>query len=101
MRAAKISSTTETRRHGLRRFSCVYVSLWFIFFCCALAGLPSAPAAFTQNQTRPRRTAQTDDSTTQNQTNNTKQQDAQTVDDDDEVVTINASEVLLPVTVRD
>jgi Ca-activated chloride channel family protein len=84
----------------LRRFNSVSVSLWLIFFC-VFAGLPSAPAAFTQNQTRPRRTAQQNDSPTQNQTNNTKQQDAQAVDDDDEVVTINASEVLLPVTVRD
>jgi Ca-activated chloride channel family protein len=75
--------------------------VWLIFFCFALTGLLIAPAAFTQNQTRPRRTAQTNDSSTQSQTNNTKQQDAQTVDDDDEVVTINASEVLLPVTVRD
>ncbi len=99
-RAAKTTLTTETQRHGLKRFSRVSVSPWSVFFFCALAGLLSAPAAFTQNQTRPRRTSQPDDSTTQSQTNNTKQQDAQ-ADDDDEVVTINASEVLLPVTVRD
>ena len=102
MRAAKTTLTTETQRHGLRLFSCVSVSLWLIFFCCVFAELLSAPAAFTQNQTRPRRTAQTNDSPTQKQTNDAKRQDAQTVDDDDdEVVTINASEVLLPVTVRD
>ncbi|HKG12889.1 MAG TPA: VWA domain-containing protein [Pyrinomonadaceae bacterium] len=80
------------------------MSLWSIFCCCALAGLLRAPAAFTQDQTRPRRTARQPDAQkqtgppTQHQPDAAKPQDS---DDDDEVVTINASEVLLPVTVRD
>ncbi len=59
-----------------------------------------------QDHTRPRRTSQQDDArkqpgqSQQNQSNTTKPQDSDAVDDD-EVVTINASEVLLPVTVRD
>jgi len=70
------------------------------------AGLLCAPAAFTQDHTRPRRTALQPDTQkqngppTRNQTDATKPQDSD-ADDDDEVVTINASEVLLPVTVRD
>lgn len=71
-----------------------------LLLTCALALTPTK--AHTQDYTRPRRTAQPNDSPTQNQSNGAKQQDTQTVDDDDdEVVTINASEVLLPVTVRD
>lgn len=57
--------------------------------------------ARTQDHTRPRRADQPNDSPNQNQSNGTKGHDSESVDDDDEVVTINASEVLLPVTVRD
>jgi VWFA-related protein len=69
-----------------------------LLLTCTLALTPTK--ARTQDHTRPRRTAQSDDSPNQNQTNGTKAQDSESVDDD-EVVTINASEVLLPVTVRD
>jgi len=88
------------------RFSRVSVSLWLSLFCFAFSGLLSAPAAFTQDHTRPRRTALQSDtqkhtsSPTRNQTDAAKPQDSD-ADDDEEVVTINASEVLLPVTVRD
>ena len=105
MRAAKIPLTTERRRHSFRRFSRVSVSLWLIFCCvvfaCLLALTPTR--ARTQDRTRPRRAAQSNDSQNRNQTNGAKQQNAEAADDDDddEVVTINASEVLLPVTVRD
>src|SRR4051812_6441916 len=106
MRAAKLKSTTETRRHSPKRFSRVSVSLWLIFCCCALAGLLRAPSAFTQDHTRPRRTAQSFDTqkpsgTPTQKPDAAKPQDSADDDDDDEVVTINASEVLLPVTVRD
>ena len=76
-----------------------------LFFACVLALTPSS--ASTQDHTRPRRTAQQLDAQkqpvppTQNQANPAKPQDSGDADDDDEVVTINASEVLLPVTVRD
>ncbi|HVF42573.1 MAG TPA: VWA domain-containing protein [Pyrinomonadaceae bacterium] len=81
------------------------MSPWLIFFCCLFAGLPGAPAAFTQDHTRPRRTAQPFNTqkpsgTPTQKPDAAKPQDAGD-DDDDEVVTINASEVLLPVTVRD
>jgi Ca-activated chloride channel family protein len=102
MSAANISLITETRRHSFRRFSRVPVSLWLIFFCvvfaCLLALTPTR--ARTQDRTRPRRAAQSTGSQNQNQTNDAKPRDSDAVDDD-EVVTINASEVLLPVTVRD
>jgi Ca-activated chloride channel family protein len=104
MRAVKTSLTTETRGHGFRRVSRVPVSLWLIFCCgifaCLLALTPTR--ARTQDRTRPRRAAQSNDAQTQSQTNGAKQQQQNAeADDDDEVVTINASEVLLPVTVRD
>jgi Ca-activated chloride channel family protein len=88
-----------------------------VVFTLLLALTPSK--ARTQGNTRPRRTLQPNDSTNRNaappdganganqnranganQSNGAKRQDAEAVDDD-EVVTINASEVLLPVTVRD
>lgn len=100
MKVAKLKSTTETRGHSPKRFSRVPASPWLIFCCCVFAGILSAPVAFTQDHTRPRRTAQQLDAQSQNQTNATKPRDS-AADDDDEVVTINASEVLLPVTVRD
>lgn len=86
------------------------------------ASLLNAPAAFTQEQTRPRKASQVSDKSNSNAT--TKQTDtsqgarqkpvgdaqdqtgradtkgADEVQDDD-VVTINSSEVMLPVTVRD
>jgi VWFA-related protein len=69
-------------------------------FACLLALTPTR--ARTQDRTRPRRAAQSNDAQTQSQTNGAKQQQQNAeADDDDEVVTINASEVLLPVTVRD
>ena len=83
------------------RAACAFTLL----FACLLALTPSK--ARTQDHTRPRRTAQSNDSPNQNQdsgkqnqTGGSKRQDADAVDDD-EVVTINASEVLLPATVRD
>ncbi|MDT7689448.1 MAG: hypothetical protein QOE46_2207 [Acidobacteriota bacterium] len=70
-----------------------------------LAGLLTVPAAFTQNQTRPRKTVDTKAGEPSPQTTSpppaqpSKQVEEQV--DEDEVVKINASEVLLPVTVRD
>jgi VWFA-related protein len=93
------SSRAERARDGLTRgraraahFACALPLL----LTCALALAPTK--ARTQDRTRPRRAAQTGDA--QNQTNPAKPQPSESVDDD-EVVTINASEVLLPVTVRD
>jgi Ca-activated chloride channel family protein len=83
----------------LKRFSRVCVSLWLIVICCLLAALPNAPAAFTQNQTRPR-TASEKKPAEPSQTPPAQSQAEEQVDED-EVVRINASEVLLPVTVRD
>ena len=94
-----------------------------LLFSFLFAGLLKTPTAFTQDRTRPRRTSQPtktpnskttaardaaatsdaqqqkDEGGAQRQTEHAKQ-DTQEVGDD-EVVTINASEVLLPVTVRD
>src|SRR5947209_482759 len=96
-------------------------------FVCLLALFPVAPAAFTQDHTRPRKVSRKEgaagpnawdsnqsrkDETTpgarrqdggggaQGQPGQKGKPDAQEVGDD-EVVTINASEVLVPVTVRD
>lgn len=107
MRAAKLKLNTETRRHRDTAKTLRAVSLCLVFCCCALAGLLRAPAAFTQDHTRPRRTALQPEiqkppvPAARNQTTPAKPQDSAADDDDDEVVTINASEVLLPVTVRD
>ncbi|HEX6182966.1 MAG TPA: VWA domain-containing protein [Pyrinomonadaceae bacterium] len=110
------------------------MSLWLIFIGCALVGLLNAPAASTQNRTRPRGTSrpaqpaptpqprggavgpyvQPSDEVPpplpgqkpvaepqpQTQTGKTGKQAEEEVNED-EVVRINASEVLLPVTVRD
>jgi Ca-activated chloride channel family protein len=111
------SSRFERTRAGLtlRRARAAHTACAFLLlFASFLALAPSK--ARTQSNTRPRRTLQTNDSTNRNaapsdgvngnranganQSNGTKRQDAEAVDDD-EVVTINASEVLLPVTVRD
>src|SRR5438067_419300 len=99
-----------------------------LLFSFLFVGLLKTPTAFTQDHTRPRRTSeptetpnskttasqkpaatsdaqqqkdtqQKNEGGTQGQTGRAKQ-DTQEVGDD-EVVTINASEVLLPVTVRD
>jgi Ca-activated chloride channel homolog len=83
---------------------------------CVLAVVCVAPASFTQDHTRPRKASgqqigkgsQASDSThpqkntgdAQTQSAQKGKQDAESVDDD-EVVRINASEVLVPVTVRD
>ncbi len=79
---------------------------------CVLAGLGAAPVALTQTRTRPRKAAPATtpdgDAAPQKPPAGENQkapgraggQDAQTVDDD-EVVRVEASEVLLPVTVRD
>src|SRR2546423_1209503 len=95
-----------------------------LLFSFLFAGLLKTPTAFTQDHTRPRRTSQPTetpnaknsasqktgtttgaqqrktDAGAQSQTEHPGKQDTQEVGDD-EVVTINASEVLLPVTVRD
>jgi Ca-activated chloride channel family protein len=99
------------------------VRAFVLLFVCLLAFMLNVPVALTQNHTRPRRTAQTpetatpnaatkkagatsgaqkqkNEGATQTPTNRAGEQDAQAVDDD-EVVKINSSEVLLPVTVRD
>jgi Ca-activated chloride channel family protein len=76
--------------------------------CCTLAVFLNVPAAFTQEQTRPRRTSETKAAEPSQQTPAQTpapdaQQGKQTEEqvDEDEVVRINAAEVLLPVTVRD
>jgi Ca-activated chloride channel family protein len=65
----------------------------------------NVPAAFTQNQTRPRRTSSDSQEPkaagdARTRKGEAGKQDAEEIDED-EVVRINASEVLLPVTVRD
>ena len=131
MRAAKSSLTTETQRHSYKARSCVSVSLWLILICGVLAGLLNAPAAHTQNRTRPRGTSRpappsksqgspvgpyvppsADDpepppapwvkpaEPSQPQKVEASKQDTQEIDEN-EVVRINSSEVMLPVTVRD
>jgi Ca-activated chloride channel homolog len=127
MRTAKNSSTAETRGHGRRTRSRVPVSLWLILVCGVLAGLLQAPAASTQDRTRgASRPAQkpqapvgpyvpptaeepppapwrnpiaAPQARTQQPPLAGKQADEAV--DENEVVRINASEVLLPVTVRD
>jgi Ca-activated chloride channel homolog len=121
--------TTETQRHGWKTSGRVSVSLWLIFVGCALVGFLNAPAASTQNRTRPggtarpARPAQTPQprggavgpyvqpsdeeppplpglkpvAEPQPQTGKQAEEEV----NEDEVVRINASEVLLPVTVRD
>jgi VWFA-related protein len=69
-----------------------------------LAELLNVPSAFTQNQTRPRRTVEAKAGETSSQTPSPVAQPSKQTEeqvDEDEVVKINASEVLLPVTVRD
>jgi Ca-activated chloride channel homolog len=108
MRDAGKALATGTRRHGFKRFSRASVSLWLILTCCTLAGLPNVPAAFTQEQMRPRKTSETKPAGPSIQTPEqapapAAPQGQQTEEqvDEDEVVRINAAEVLLPVTVRD
>src|SRR5918912_4270144 len=68
---------------------------------CVLAVVLVAPASFTQDHTRPRKASgQQGAGDAQPQAGQKSKPDAQAVDDD-EVVRINASEVLVPVTVRD
>ena len=103
MRADGVVRVNTSRARGAAR-ACAFV----LFAVCALVGLLNVPAAFTQNQTGPRRGSGA------NPAGPTRQPPAQTYDpaakpgqqaeeqvDEDEVVRINASEVLLPVTVRD
>src|SRR5215207_236571 len=137
MRAAKNSSTAETRRRGSKMRSRVSVSLWSICVCGVLAALSNAPVGLTQNRTgprgtpRPARPAPTPqprggivgpyvpppadepppppwrNPVAAPQVQPQQPQGAgagkQVVDaiDENEIVRINASEVLLPVTVRD
>src|ERR1043166_1715683 len=65
---------------------------------CLLALLTVAPASLTQDHPRPRKAAP--DEGAQSPTGQKGRQDSEAVDDD-EVVRINASEVLVPATVRD
>jgi Ca-activated chloride channel homolog len=68
---------------------------------CVLVLVPVTPAAFTQDHTRPRKASREDGTGgAQSQPIRKSKQDAEAVGDD-EVVTINASEVLVPATVRD
>lgn len=73
-----------------------------LLFCASLlGGLLKAPRAFTQEHTRPRKIAQSSQGQpVPTDKQDTNKQTAGEVNDDD-VVRINASEVLLPVTVRD
>jgi Ca-activated chloride channel family protein len=89
---------------------------WLICVCCLLAALAFAPPGRTQNQTRPRGTpgpyvapsadepppfpARKPGGGAQSQTGKAVKQADEEIDEN-EVVRINASEVLLPVTVRD
>src|SRR5437868_645935 len=75
-------------------------ALLFISFCVLLL-VGVFPVAFTQDHTRPRKTSREDGAGgAQSQPGRKTKQDAEAVDDD-EVVRINASEVLVPATVRD
>ena len=101
------TSRAKSSRAGLTsaRARVVYAACALLFLLtCALALTPTK-ARTQEDHTRPRRTDQPNDPRNQNQSNGTKAQDSKAQDsdsvDDDEVVTINASEVLLPVTVRD
>jgi Ca-activated chloride channel homolog len=67
-------------------------------FVCLLALFAVAPASFTQDHTRPRKASRDDGA--QSPTGQKSRPDAESVGDD-EVVRINASEVLVPATVRD
>ena len=67
-------------------------------FVCLLALFAVAPASFTQEHTRPRKASRDDGA--QSPTGQQSKPDAESVGDD-EVVRINASEVLVPATVRD
>ncbi|PYS83851.1 MAG: hypothetical protein DMF67_07260 [Acidobacteria bacterium] len=72
-----------------------------LLFVCLLALLAVAPASFTQDHTRPRKASREDGTgSVQSQSGQKSKQGAEAVGDD-EVVTINASEVLVPATVRD
>ena len=99
-RAKRSRVELNPRRTHVSKAACALTLL----FACLLALTPTT--ARMQDHTRPRRTSQQDDTkkqsgqSNQNQTSATKPQAPDAVDDDD-VVTINASEVLLPVTVRD
>jgi Ca-activated chloride channel family protein len=93
-RVERTGAVSTPRRARAVRVACALTLL----LSCALALAPAK--ARTQDHTRPRRTAQSNYSPDQNQSKAAKPQDSGAVDDD-EVVTINASEVLLPVTVRD
>ena len=75
-----------------------------LFAACALAGLLAGRPASTQERTRPRRASEPKGAeTAARPAAHGARQDAQPGGpaDEDEVVRINASEVLLPVTVRD
>ncbi|HEX8722460.1 MAG TPA: VWA domain-containing protein [Pyrinomonadaceae bacterium] len=96
-------------------------SLWLVLTCCLLAALPCAPAGRTQTQPRPRQAggvpagpyvkpspgdeppplppAKPGGAARPQKGKTQKQADEEV--DENEVVRINASEVLLPVTVRD
>src|SRR5919107_3555210 len=93
-RVERTGAVSTPRRARAARVACALTLL----LSCALALAPAK--ARTQDQTRPRRTAQSNYSPDQNQSGPAKPQGSEAVDDE-EVVTINASEVLLPVTVRD
>ena len=98
--AARVSFTSARRARA-----------FLLVFVCLLALLTVAPASYTQDHMRPRKASgqqgasgsNASDSTsdsTQSQSGQKSKQGAEAVDDD-EVVRINASEVLVPVTVRD
>lgn len=100
MRAAKRTSTTETRGRGSKTRGRVSASLWSMLVCGVLAGLLNAPAALTQTQPRQTADAPQPEKSQKPQAVQAAGQADEEVDED-EVVRINASEVMLPVTVRD
>ncbi|HYE14937.1 MAG TPA: VWA domain-containing protein [Pyrinomonadaceae bacterium] len=82
----------STCERGAVKSGLTRAALAFSLLCAAL--LTGLPAAATQERVRPRRASQT-------QETKPAQGTAETDVDEDEVVRINSSEVLLPVTVRD
>jgi Ca-activated chloride channel homolog len=126
-RAGRKKISGDVTKAGLRVASARRALSLMPLFVCLLALFAVAPASFTQDHTRPRKASRTQDATAatspdsfqsrkeetsagarrqtgagdaQSPTGQKSKQDAEAVDDD-EVVRINASEVLVPATVRD
>jgi Ca-activated chloride channel homolog len=82
----------------MRPMSAGRVRVGLPLLICLLVLVAVAPSGFTQDHTRPRKASQEEGA--QSPTGQKGRQDSEAVDDD-EVVRINASEVLVPATVRD